>query len=107
MKLHWRIFTNCTSADSALKVAASHFEKAGISAAAIKAEPYHKGGFQVSAHTEHTAQPWSEFVVYALATAQNTGHGWQLTGTITEELDAWSNSSVISGITSTHVQAVK
>lgn len=107
MNLHWCLFTSCASQEAALKVAAKHFEKASIEVGDISAEPYYKGGFKVSTCSDHLAQSWSEFVVLALALAQNTGHGWILTGSVTEELNAWSNLSVVSGISSIHVQAIR
>ncbi|KOQ66942.1 MULTISPECIES: hypothetical protein [Stenotrophomonas] len=105
MELYWRLFTNCTSQQAALKVAARIFEQAGLEVSNLHAEPYHKGGFMVSACSHHAAQSWPEFVVLALASAQCTGRGWLLSGSIAEELDAWSNHSLVSGVSSIHIQA--
>ena len=49
MELYWRLFTNCTSQQAPLKVAARMFEQAGLEVSNLHAEPYHKGGFMVSA----------------------------------------------------------
>jgi hypothetical protein len=43
-------------------------------------------------------------VVLALASAQCTGRGWLLSGSIAEELDAWSNHSLVSGVSPIHIQ---
>lgn len=105
MELYWRLFTNCTSQQAALKVAARMFEQASLEISNLHAEPYHKGGFIVSACSHHAAQSWPEFVVLALASAQSTGCGWLLSGSIAEELDAWSNHSLASSVSSIHIQA--
>lgn len=107
MNILWRLFTNCTSQEAALKVAAQHFQLAGIEACDISAEVYHKGGFVVSGSSEHRAQCWAEFFVSALASAQKSCHGWMLNGSVWEELDAWSNSSVVSGILSVHMSSIR
>ena len=65
MELYWRLFTNCTSQQAPLKVAARMFEQAGLEVSNLHAEPYHKGGFMVSACSYHAAQSWPEFVVLA------------------------------------------
>lgn len=105
MELYWRLFTNCTSKQPALKVAARLFEQAGLEVSNLHAEPYHKGGFMVSVCSNHAAQSWPEFVVLALASALGSGRGWLLNGSIAEELDAWSNHSLVSGVSSIHIQA--
>lgn len=105
MELYWRLFTNCTSQQAALKVAARMFEQAGLEVSNLHAEPYHKGGFMVSACSYHAAQSWPEFVVLALASAQCTGRGWHLSGSIAKELDARSSHSLVCGVSSIHIQA--
>lgn len=105
MELSWRFFTDCTSQEAAIKVAARIFEQAGLGVSTLHAESYHKGGFMVSTCSIHVAQSWPEFVVLALTSAQSTGRGWVLSGSIEEELDAWSNHSVVSGVSSIHIQA--
>ncbi|WP_111150481.1 hypothetical protein [Stenotrophomonas maltophilia] len=104
MELYWRLFTSCTSQQAALKVAARMFEQAGLEVSNLHAEPYHKGGFMVSACSNHAAQSWPEFVVLALASAQCTGRGWLLSVSIAEELDAWSSHSLVSGVSPIHIQ---
>ena len=107
MELHWRLFTSCTSREAALRVAARLFEQASPDVSNLRAESHHKGGFMVSASSSHLAQSWPELVVLALTSAQSVGHGWVLSGSIAEELDAWSNHSAVSGVSSIHVQAVR
>lgn len=59
----------------------------------------------VSTCSSHAAQSWPEFVVLALTSAQSIGRGWLLSGSIAEELDAWSSHSSVSGVSSIHIQA--
>ncbi|MBN5151888.1 hypothetical protein JY458_13025 [Stenotrophomonas maltophilia] len=105
MELYCRLFTNCTSQQAGLKVAARMFEQAGPEVSNLHAEPYQKGGFLVSACSHHAAQSRPEFVVLVLASAQCTGRGWLLSGSIAEELDAWSSHSLVSDVSSIHIQA--
>ncbi|MDQ4682599.1 MULTISPECIES: hypothetical protein [Stenotrophomonas maltophilia group] len=56
MELYWRLFTDCTSQQAALKVAARAFEQAGLGVSNLHVEPYQKGGFMVSACSNHAAQ---------------------------------------------------
>lgn len=107
MDLNWHLFTNCTSQEAALKVAARLFEQIGLGVSSLRAESYHKGGFTVRTTSSHVAQTWAEFVVLALALAQSAGRAWILNGSIADELDAWSNDSTVSGVSSIHVQATR
>ena len=105
MKVLWRIFTNCNSDAATTKVVSAHFQSARIEASDLTVTPYHKGGFLVTASTEHLVETWPCFVVDTLSLAQKTATGWILTGDINQELDAWSNSPKTPGVSAIHIQA--
>jgi hypothetical protein len=105
MKVSWRIFTDCKSATAANRVVSTHFKAIGIAALEVSAAPYHKGGFIVTADTEHSSESWPHFVVEALSLAQKSATDWALSGNIAEELDAWSNSARTAGVSAMHIQA--
>ena len=105
MKVSWRIFTDCKSDAASNRVVVSHFKAIGITALDISATPYHKGGFIVTADSEHSSENWSNFVVAVLSLAQKAANGWTISGDIAEELDAWSNSARTAGVSAIHIQA--
>ena len=105
MNLTWTIFVDCNSEPSAAKVATRLFQRAGIAVPMFSIESYHKGGFKVMARTLSPSVSWSEFVVNSLSLAQSVARQWILSGCITSELDAWSNSPAVPGVVALHLTA--
>ena len=105
MDLAWTIFTDCTSEPSARKVATQLFERAQVLVPPLVISPYHKSGFTVGAVVAMPSCAWSDFVVRAISLAQSVADGWLLSGSITEELDAWSSSATVSGVTAIQICA--
>jgi hypothetical protein len=106
MNLAWNIFADCNSEARSLHVATNLFQRAGIAIPSLEVEPYQKGGFKVSARTQHVADTWAEFVVSSLALAQSVGHNWAISGDITSEFDVWSNAAAVPGVSSIHIMSI-
>ena len=66
-------------------------------------EKYHKGGLKVTLKTDCSQQAWEQKVYEVLLRSQSIGRSWLLSGSVSEELDIWSNHSVISVIEAIHV----
>jgi hypothetical protein len=103
MEAYWKIFTNCTSDPAARKVADHVWTLAKLEPRSVYAEPYHKGGYVVFGKVELEVSEWPQAVLLALQMAQSAGRAWTISGDIADELDAWSNESLVSGIRSLHV----
>jgi len=103
MHVSWRIFVDAGSDRNARVLLKRVGEALGIQPEAARVEPYHKGGFVLVISAAVPAGSWPEVVVKLLAQAQELGRGWQLSGSILEELDAWSNLSSVAGVQSVHL----
>jgi len=79
-----------------------------------KIEPYSKGGFVCSFEVAPNENEWPEVIVEALSLAQHIGRDWKLSGSfleafwklsgsIEDEVDAWSNDSSVHGVKSVHL----
>jgi hypothetical protein len=99
----WRFITDATDKAKARKVLDRILATLNREPHQTQIEPYHKGGFAISFATACCSGIWSELVVDVLATAQLVGHGWHLSGSITESIDACCNKSSIAGVTFIHV----
>ena len=93
MNAAYKVFTDCSA-----KVAKRYFSTIGSEPSTLTITPYHKGGFLIAGAIPISAHNWPEVIFEALSAAQNVGRAWVITGNIDEELDAWSNDSVILGI---------
>lgn len=100
MKVHGKIFVEAKTKYKAEKVVLKLGNLMSIKISEGGIRDYHKGGFVASFNSLITEENWAEAILFTLQEAQNIGDNWILTGDITEELDAWSNNSKISGITS-------
>jgi len=103
----WRIFVDCKSSASASALASKLFQLASRTPGSIAVEPYHKGGHLITAATVLSETSWPHCVLESLSLAQRVARGWSITGNIQEELDAWSNESSVSGVTSIHLQLAR
>jgi hypothetical protein len=103
----YKIFTDCSSKEAAAKVAKRYFSTIGSEPSTLTIAPYHKGGFLIAGAIPISAHNWPEVIFEALSIAQNVGRAWVITGNIDEELDAWSNDSAISGVSSIQLQVVR
>src|SRR5882724_9274796 len=101
--VHWKFFTDAADEKKAGKVLKWVLARLEDGAHHSRIEPYHKGGFTLSFCTVPSATSWSDLVVKALSSAERVGHGWLLSGSIAENLDAWCNNPSVPGVTSIHV----
>jgi len=97
------MFTDANTAEKANKVFRRFIKQLSVEYTDLNIEPYHKSGFVCTFSTPLTATQWSEIILESLSKAQLVGRGWELTGSIISELDAWSNESSISGVQNIHV----
>jgi len=104
MHVSWRIFVDAQSAKSAGVLLDRVAGALQIRPEAARIEPYHKGGFVLEISCPLADAPWSEVVVGLLARAQQVATSWELSGSILEELNAWSIQSRIAGVKSLHLQ---
>jgi hypothetical protein len=104
MKIHWKLFTDSSSAKSAEKVMLSSAKKLGLKPEQKEINSYHKGGFTCSFSTQLEIESWDQVPYIALKYAQLIGRQWIITGNIEFEFSAWSNDSSVPGITNIEVQ---
>jgi hypothetical protein len=107
MEANWKIFTDCKSDAAAKKVATKFFVLVNSEPLSVIVEPYHKGGYVVTATVELEASAWSQSVLFALQKAQTVGKAWTISGNIADELDAWSNEALVPGIQSLHLLVLR
>jgi hypothetical protein len=101
--MHWKIFTDTNTSEKANKVLQKVIAQLQIECKSEKVEPYDKGGFVCSFSSSIEVSSWSQSVLQALFLAQKIGRNWVLSSDISEELDAWSNESSISGVQNIHL----
>ena len=101
--VHWKFFTDATDEKKAWKVLKWVLASLQDGAHHSRIEPHHNGGFTLSFCTMPSARSRSDLVVKVLSSAERVGHGWLLSGSIAENLDAWCNSPSVPGVTSIHV----
>lgn len=105
MHASWRIFVDAASDRSACVLLARGISKTlGVQPEIARVEPYHKGGFVLAIDAAVPSASWPDAVVKLLGQAQQLGRGWELFGSILEELDAWSTSSSVAGVQAIHLQ---
>jgi hypothetical protein len=103
MRAHWKIWTNATTEQKALRVANRVAKKLAYPVQELAVEPYSKGGYLATFVTSHPAVKWSEFIFEVIELAQRIGRFWTLCGDVRDQLDGWSNESCLSGVTSAQV----
>lgn len=90
MESHWKAWTEARTADKARKVAGwalEAFARGGGRAALVGTERDDETDGHVLGFVVHVEAPtWSENVVSLLALAQGLGAGWNLSGSIRDEL---------------------
>ncbi len=106
MKTTIKIFTDATNKKSASVVLEKVKSEIGLGAQSENVEPYHKGGYVCAFEVEVPVSNWGEVPYKLLSLCQSIGRAWQITGSIEEEFDAWSNEASISGVSSVHVQCL-
>ena len=99
----WFLFSDAKSTDAAKKVLRRVTDHLGVSADAATVEAYHKGGYKLSFSSPVVGERWPDVVFQTLTIAQKLGRDWSIFGDIADEVDAWSNETVISGVRSAHV----
>lgn len=107
MDANWRIFVDCKSPVSASALASKLFKLVSRTPASIEVEPYHKGGHLITAAIVLHETNWPLCVMESLSLAQRVARAWSITGSIEEELDAWSNEATVAGIASIHIQLTR
>jgi|GEM_PF-1427057 hypothetical protein len=107
MKANWRVFANVSNEKKA-ETAIKHFvETLGTTTNKTHIESYHKGGFLLRVETITKDESWSEVVLELLTLAERVGKGWQISGSIQNEFDIWTNESSVVGVQSIHLQCLR
>jgi hypothetical protein len=101
--IHWRFFTDAGDEPKARKVLGWVLEKLQVEPSNLQIERYHKGGFVLAFYSEPTGPEWPETVLGVLTSAERVGHGWLLTGSITQIVDASCNKPSVAGVTFIHI----
>jgi len=104
MKIEWVIFTDAKNIKNSEVVLGKVFKKLDAEPVNSHVEPYHKGGHRCSFDTELNANNWADAVFLTIYSSQLIGRGWEISGSIDEEVNMWSNDSNISGVTNIQVQ---
>ena len=107
MVVYWRVFVDCKASASASSLSSKLFKLVSRTPTSVAVEPYHKGGHVITATITLVETSWPNCVLEALSLSQKVARGWSITGNIEEELDAWSNESSVSGVTSVQVQLAR
>ncbi len=107
MKTTLKIFTDASNDKNALVVLNKVKNNIEFGSQSESCEPYHKGGFVCSLELNISDTGWEEMPYKLLSLCQSIGRAWQITGSIEEDFDAWSNESSISGVGSLHVQCLR
>lgn len=107
MKANWRVFANVSNEKKAETVLKHFLQVLDISPNETHIESYHKGGFLLTIETITKNENWAEVVLELLTLAERTGKGWQISGSIQNEFDVWTNESSVVGVQSVHVQSLR
>src|SRR6266568_4842634 len=100
MDCHWKAWTTATTSDKALRVGRRLLETLGVTDAALHVEPYPKTNGHVLSFTVNVGEEsWANAVVAVISNAQSVGRGWQLFGSIDEQLEIISNEASVGGFT--------
>ena len=82
----WKAWLKAATFESAERVAQRLFVATGQPIDARQLERYEQGGFVVRWACDHPPQPWEDLVVDVLRRAQQLAHGFQLLGSIDDEV---------------------
>ena len=104
MKTTIKIFTEARNEKNALVVLNKVKNKIEYISLSDTCEPYHKGGYICRFEVDVPNSNWNEMPYELLNLCQSIGHAWQISGSIEEEFDAWSNDLNVPGVNSVHVQ---
>lgn len=100
---HWKFFTDAGDEPKARKVLGLVLDKLQVEPSDLQIGAYHKGGFVLTFNTKPIGTEWPETVVDVLSSAERVGHGWLLTGSIAQTVDASCNKPSVAGVTFAHV----
>ena len=106
MRARWTIFTTARS-----EAAAQHLGQRLLQLADIQADELWVQ-LRDDGHSVHACvalpcnMAWPDGVLHCLSQAQRMAHGWQLTGDIREELQAWSTEPRVGGVVAVQLQAL-
>ena len=107
MKANWRVFANVSNEKKAETVLKHFVEDLGTTPNETHIESYHKGGFLLSVETTTKDENWAEVVLELLTLAERVGKGWQISGSIQNEFDMWTNESSVVGVQSVHLKCLR
>lgn len=107
MKANWRVFANVSNEKKAETVLKHFLQVLDISPNETYIESYHKGGFLLTIETITKNENWAEVVLELLTLAERVGKGWQISGSIQNEFDMWTNESSVVGVQSVHLQCLR
>lgn len=103
MKTTIKIFTEAANEKNASVVMNKCRKQLKLETLSECCEPYHKGGYVCRFEAEVPATDWETIPYRLLSLCQRLGYGWQLSGDIEHEFDAWSNDASVVGGNSIHV----
>jgi len=101
--VRWKIITDATDEIKACKVKDWTLSKLDLHPEHFSIGPFHKGGFEISIVTAATGKTWAEIVLRILASAERIGHGWHLSGSILDYVNACCDKPSVSGVKFIHV----
>ena len=102
-RVKWILFCLSEKETVAERLIAKVSDHLKVSVIHSKVEKYYKGGLKVTLETDCSEGLWEQKVYEVLLRSQRIGRRWILSGSVSEELDLWSNDSMISGIEAIHV----
>ena len=106
MRARWTIFTTARSELAAQRVGQRLLRLADIEADELWVQ-VRDDGHSVHACVSLGHMAWPDAVLHCLSRAQCMAHGWQLTGDIREELQAWSKEPRVGGVAAVQLQALR
>lgn len=107
MNAIWRVFADVNSEKKAETVLKNFLKELDATQNDSSIESYHKGGFLIKIEVITKDGNWAQVVLHLLTLAERVGRGWQISGSIQNELDLWTNESNIVGIQAIQLQCAR
>jgi hypothetical protein len=108
----WKAWLKAPTLEGAERVSQRLFTAMGHPIESRQVERYEQGGFVVRWACEHPPQPWEDLVVDVLRHAQQLAHGFQLLGSIDDEVSVVASQAsgahfMVPGVTMLSCDAVR
>jgi len=104
MRANWTIFTTARCEAAAQRVGQRMLRLADIESDELWVQLRDDGHSVHACVAMPCSMAWPDWVLHCLSQAQRMAHGWQLTGDIREELQAWSKEPRVSGVAAIQLQ---